>query len=98
MSAITYIYASQLQTIKYLHIKYSSNIKKILSFIIFSTIESYEEIKELRDTNECVEHVVEKYLSNEMQSKEEAKANAIHFCNGGVKDSLSQIKESIIKK
>ena len=71
---------------------------KILSFILISAIESYEEIKELRDTNECVEHVVEKYLSDEMQSKEEAKANAIHFCNGGVKDSLNQIKESIIKK
>tara|TARA_S200000501_G_scaffold373923_1_gene422248 strand:+ start:1580 stop:1840 length:261 start_codon:yes stop_codon:yes gene_type:complete len=63
---------------------------KILSFILISAIESYEDIKEIRDTNDCVEHMSEKYTSDEMQSPLEAKANAIHFCNGGVKDSLSK--------
>ena len=58
--------------------------------MLISTIESYEEIKELRDKNDCVEHMSEKYTSDEMQSPLEAKSNAINFCNGGVKDSLSK--------
>ena len=56
---------------------------KVLSFILISAIESYEEIKELRDTNDCVEHMSEKYTSDEMQSPFEAKANAIHFLMEG---------------
>ena len=53
-------------------------------------IESYEEIKELKDTNDCVEHISEKYIEDDIYSFSEAKANAIHFCNGGVKDILSK--------
>ena len=52
--------------------------------------DSYEEIKELKDTNDCVEHISEKYIEDDIYSLAEAKANAIHFCNGGVKDSLSK--------
>ena len=31
-----------------------------------------------------------KYIEDDIYSLAEAKANAIHFCNGGVKDSLSK--------
>ena len=63
---------------------------KIISFLFISAIESYEEIKELKDTNDCVEHISEKYIEDDIYSLAEAKANAIHFCNGGVKDILSK--------
>jgi len=65
---------------------------KVISFLFISAIESYEEIKELKDTNDCVEHISEKYIEEDIYSVLEAKANAIHFCNGGIKDSLSKIK------
>jgi hypothetical protein len=32
---------------------------KVISFLFISAIESYEEIKELKDTNDCVEHISE---------------------------------------
>ena len=63
---------------------------KVISFLFISAIESYEEIKELKDTNDCVEHISEKYIEDDIYSLAEAKANAIHFCNGGVKDSPNQ--------
>ena len=49
-----------------------------------------QNMAKLTYTNACVEHISEKYIEDDIYSLSEAKANAIHFCNGGVKDSLSK--------
>jgi len=54
---------------------------KILTFIGISGIEGLESIKELIDTNHCVETISKEYKSKNISH---SKAKAVHFCSGGI--------------
>tara|TARA_B100000902_G_C26724679_1_gene628370 strand:- start:129 stop:368 length:240 start_codon:yes stop_codon:yes gene_type:complete len=54
---------------------------KLLTFIAISGIEGIESIKELIDTNHCVETMSEGFKSEKNQHP---KAKAVHFCSGGI--------------
>ena len=54
---------------------------KLLTFIAISGIEGIESIKELMDTNHCVETMSEGF---ESEKNQHPKAKAVHFCSGGI--------------
>ena len=54
---------------------------KLLTFIAISGIEGIESIKELMDTNHCVEKMSEDFKSGKFPHP---KAKAVHFCSGGI--------------
>ena len=54
---------------------------KILAFIVITGIEGVESIKELMDTNHCVETMSEGFKS---EKNPHPRAKAVHFCSGGI--------------
>ena len=54
---------------------------KLLTFIAISGIEGVESIKELIDSNHCVESMSEEFKA---EKKPHPKAKAVHYCSGGI--------------
>ena len=57
---------------------------KVIAFIVIVGIEGLQNIRELEDTNRCVEQMKEEYKAKDEKNMAAPLSRAIHFCNGGV--------------
>ena len=54
---------------------------KVVIFIFLSVVESTCIIKDLKDKDDCIEHMTSIYKGT--KDKEISHAKAVHYCNGG---------------